>query len=70
MEYIKTGGVSDSTPPPAPYNVKVLDKSEEGSIITWEADAASTISLSCATAGNWAIGRRQTRCAQIFRPDG
>ncbi|HEX4263230.1 MAG TPA: alpha/beta hydrolase [Verrucomicrobiae bacterium] len=39
MEYVKTGAVSDSTPPPAPYNVKVLDKGEEGSTITWEADA-------------------------------
>jgi len=39
MEYVTTGGVSDSTPPPAPYNVKVLDKGERGSIITWEADA-------------------------------
>jgi pimeloyl-ACP methyl ester carboxylesterase len=39
MEYVKTGGVSDTTPPPAPFNVKVLDKGERGSTITWEAEA-------------------------------
>lgn len=38
-EYVMTGGVSDSTPPPPPYNVKVIDKGERGSTITWEADA-------------------------------
>ena len=39
MEYVKTGGVSDTTPPPAPYNVRVVDRGERGSVITWEADA-------------------------------
>jgi pimeloyl-ACP methyl ester carboxylesterase len=39
MEYVKMGGVSDTTPPPAPFNVQVLDKGEQGSVITWEAEA-------------------------------
>lgn len=38
-EYVTTGGVSDATPPPAPFNVKVIDNGEKGSTITWEADA-------------------------------
>ena len=38
MEYVKTGTVSDFTPPPAPFNVKVT-KSTAGNEITWEADA-------------------------------
>ncbi len=39
MEYVKTGEVSDTTPPPAPYNLKVDDRGERGSTLTWEADA-------------------------------
>jgi len=39
MEYVKTGTVSDFTPPPAPYNVKVTAKGDEGNEIVWEADA-------------------------------
>ena len=39
MEYVKTGEVSDTTPPPAPYNLKVDDRGEQGSTLTWEADA-------------------------------
>ncbi len=38
MEYVKTGTVSDFTPPPAPFNVKVI-KGDQGNEITWEADA-------------------------------
>jgi pimeloyl-ACP methyl ester carboxylesterase len=39
QEFIKTGGVSDSTPPPAPFDVKVTDKGTQGSEITWDAEA-------------------------------
>lgn len=38
MEYVKTGTVSDFTPPPAPFNVKVT-KGPDGNEITWEAEA-------------------------------
>jgi len=39
MEYVKTGGVSDTTPPPAPFDVKVKDLGDQGSEITWDAEA-------------------------------
>src|SRR5882724_2049196 len=39
MEYVKTGGVSDTTPPPAPFNVKVIDKGNQGTEIVWDAEA-------------------------------
>jgi hypothetical protein len=38
-EYVQTGSVSDATPPPAPFNVKVSATTEQGAEITWEADA-------------------------------
>lgn len=38
-EYVKTGGISDLTPPPAPFNVKVAAKADQGIEITWEAEA-------------------------------
>jgi lysophospholipase L1-like esterase len=38
-EYVKSGGVSDDTPPPAPVNVKVAAKGEQGNEITWDAEA-------------------------------
>lgn len=38
MEYVKTGTVSDYTPPPAPFNVRVT-KGEQGNEIVWEAEA-------------------------------
>ena len=38
MEYVKTGTVSDSTPPPAPFNVKVT-KTDQGNEIVWDAEA-------------------------------
>ena len=34
VEYVKTGQVSDHTPPPAPFNVKVV-----GNKVTWDAEA-------------------------------
>jgi hypothetical protein len=37
-EYVKTGSVGDTTPPPAPFNVKILAKENQVEI-TWEAEA-------------------------------
>jgi hypothetical protein len=39
MEYVKTGAASDTTPPPAPFNVKATAKGDEGTEITWSAEA-------------------------------
>ena len=39
MEYVKTGTVSDTTPPPAPSRVRVSAKAGDGVEITWEAEA-------------------------------
>ncbi len=39
MEYVKTSEVSDTTPPPAPFNVKLMEKGDQGTEITWEAVA-------------------------------
>ena len=38
VEYVKTGAVSDTTPPPAPFDVKA-SKGETGVEITWNAAA-------------------------------
>src|SRR2546427_7941341 len=39
MEYVKTGATSDTTPPPAPFNVRVSSKDDQGTEITWDAEA-------------------------------
>src|SRR5204863_4635540 len=42
MEYVKTGAVSDTTPPPAPHTVKAIPKGakgEGGIEIEWSAEA-------------------------------
>ena len=39
MEYVKTGAVSDTTPPPAPFNVKATYQADKGVEITWNAEA-------------------------------
>ena len=39
MEYIKTGAVGDTTPPPAPTDIKVAGKGDGGVEITWNAEA-------------------------------
>ena len=39
MEYVKTGAVGDTTPPPAPYDVNATPKADEGTEIRWSADA-------------------------------
>src|SRR6266478_1765580 len=38
MEYVKTGAVGDTTPPPAPYDVMVSPKGDQGTEISWSAD--------------------------------
>ena len=39
MEYVKTGAVGDTTPPPAPTDVRVTRKGDQGVEITWRAEA-------------------------------
>jgi hypothetical protein len=39
MEYVRTGTVSDASLPPAPFGVRVNDKGEQGTEISWEAEA-------------------------------
>ena len=39
MEYVKAGTVGDFTAPPAPFNVKVTTRGDQGSVIVWEAEA-------------------------------
>jgi hypothetical protein len=39
MEYVKTGAVGDTTPPPAPFDVRVLRKADEGTEVSWSAEA-------------------------------
>ena len=39
MEYVKTGATSDTTPPPAPCEVRLSAKGEQGTEIGWSADA-------------------------------
>jgi len=39
MEYVKTGGVGDTTPPSAPFDVTLRTGLEKGSVISWNAEA-------------------------------
>jgi hypothetical protein len=39
MDYVKTGGVANSGIPPAPFNVRVNDKGDQGKEVTWDAVA-------------------------------
>ena len=39
MEYVKIGAVGDTTPPPAPFNVKATAKGDQGTEVTWSAEA-------------------------------
>jgi pimeloyl-ACP methyl ester carboxylesterase len=39
MEYVKTGATSDATPPPAPFDVRVTSKGQDGTEIAWNAKA-------------------------------
>ncbi len=47
MEYVKTGAVSDPTPPPAPYDVETASKTGQGTEITWRADADFESGIRC-----------------------
>jgi hypothetical protein len=38
-EYVKTGAVGDTTPPPAPFGVRVMPKPDQTVEITWDAEA-------------------------------
>jgi len=38
-QYVKTGAVDDTTPPPAPYDVKVSQAGDRGAEVRWSADA-------------------------------
>ncbi|MFT4847633.1 MAG: pimeloyl-ACP methyl ester carboxylesterase [Sediminicola sp.] len=46
-EYIKTGAVSDDTPPPSPTNVQVSDQGDLGTKITWDAEADFESGIRC-----------------------
>ena len=39
MDYVKTGTVSDSSIPPAPFGLRVNDKGDAGTEVTWDAEA-------------------------------
>ncbi|HWY74292.1 MAG TPA: hypothetical protein VN281_01680 [Verrucomicrobiae bacterium] len=47
MQYVKTGAVNDTTPPPAPYDVTAAPKGEQGTEITWKADADFESGIRC-----------------------
>ncbi len=38
-EYVKTGAVSDTTPPPAAFDVRATRKPDQAVEVTWEAEA-------------------------------
>jgi hypothetical protein len=39
VEYVQTGAVSDTTPPPAPVNVRVSPQGDQGTEVFWDAEA-------------------------------
>ncbi len=53
MEYVKTGAVGDTTPPPMPFNVQISDKAGapgtpgQGREITWDAEADFESGIRC-----------------------
>jgi pimeloyl-ACP methyl ester carboxylesterase len=47
MEYIKTGAVSDTTSPPAPFNVQVVQNADDRTVITWDAEADFESGIRC-----------------------
>ena len=58
MEYVKTGAVSDTTPPPAPYDVKATDQGEQGTQIDVERrrglrERHPLFHRACATGRSW-----------------
>ncbi len=47
MQYVKTGAVGDTTPPPAPFDVRVSSKGDQAVEITWNADADFESGIRC-----------------------
>jgi len=47
MEYVKTGAVGDTTPPPAPFQVQVGSRGDKGTEITWNAEADFESGIRC-----------------------
>ncbi|MGA2258130.1 MAG: peptidyl-alpha-hydroxyglycine alpha-amidating lyase family protein, partial [Thermoguttaceae bacterium] len=47
MEYVKTGAVGDTTPPPSPSSVKATNKGSQGTEITWDAEADFESGIRC-----------------------
>lgn len=47
MEYVKTGAVSDTTPPPAPHDVKATAAGERAACIEWSAAADFESGIRC-----------------------
>jgi len=39
MEYVKTGAVGDTTPPPPPFDVHVTRNGDQGAELSWDAEA-------------------------------
>jgi hypothetical protein len=39
MEYVKTGTVNDCSIPPAPFNVRVNNRGDQGTEVSWDAEA-------------------------------
>jgi hypothetical protein len=61
MEYVKTGYVTDTTPPPAPTNVKAVVKADKSVELTWNAEVDFESGLRTFIImrdGNW-IGRTE-----------
>jgi hypothetical protein len=61
-EYIKTGEVSDDTPPPSPTNVQVSYQGELGTKITWNAEADFESGIR-----SFIILRNGKELAQVFK---
>lgn len=59
-EYVKTGAVGDTTPPPAPFNVKVTPGPDQSIEITWEAEADFQSGI-----GGFAIERDARELARV-----
>jgi hypothetical protein len=47
MDYVKTGAVRDTTPPPPPTNVKVTAGVDKGPVVTWNAEADFESGIGC-----------------------
>ncbi len=59
-EYVKTGEVTDRTPPPAPSSVIMAPNGDTGTLLTWSADADFESGIRC-----FIIMRDGTKLAQV-----